>query len=45
MSKWSGTPRGRIDRAFIVDEFGEVSALEYLARTSRADDGRRPHHD
>jgi len=42
MSKWSDADRARIDRALIVGEFGDASTLDYLAATSRADDGRNP---
>jgi hypothetical protein len=41
MSKWSRDDGGRrLARACIVAEYGDVGVLEYLQRTSRADDGR-----
>lgn len=43
MSRWDFGSDKRLARAVIVDEYGPdaVDVLEYLARTSRADDGRR----
>lgn len=40
MSKWSDTDERRIWRSLVVQEFGDIDALDYLQRSSRADDGR-----
>lgn len=46
MSRYDFGSDVQLARAQIVDEFGDadVDLLEYLARQSRADDGRRVTH-
>ncbi|WP_459191805.1 hypothetical protein [Halosimplex sp. J119] len=40
MGKWSDVDESRIWRALVVQEFGDIDALDYLQARSRADDGR-----